>query len=93
MLNKMKKNKFKKFVAPVVRGLIKSLPFGNVVVETATNIATEMENKNTTDVSEAKELPHNWVSITIQLLALIGIVYAFVSKQITIETFLELLPK
>lgn len=89
----MKKGLLKNIFAPVLRGVVKSLPFGSVIVETATNIQTEIQNKNTTDVSESKELPHNWVSIAVQLLALIGIVYAFVSKQITIETFLSLLPK
>jgi hypothetical protein len=89
----MKKIKIGKFIAPVLRGVLKSVPFGSVIVEAASNIQTEIQNKNTTDVSEAKELPHNWVSITVQILALIGIVYAFVSKQITIEQFMEYLPK
>lgn len=89
----MKKIKIGKFIAPVLRGVLKSVPFGGIVVESINNIKTEIENKNTTDVSEAKELPHNWISITVQILCLIGIVYAFVSKQITIEQFLEYLPK
>jgi hypothetical protein len=89
----MKKIKIGKFVAPVLRGVLKSVPFGGIVVESINNIKTEIENKNTTDVSEAKDLPHNWISITVQILCLIGIVYAFISKQITIEQFLEYLPK
>lgn len=89
----MKKIKIGKFVAPVLRGVLKSFPFGGIVVESINNIKTEIENKNTTDVSEAKDLPHNWISITVQILCLIGIVYAFISKQITIEQFLEYLPK
>ena len=89
----MKKIKIGKFIAPVLRGVLKSVPFGGIVVESINNIKTEIENKNTTDVSEAKELPHNWISITVQILCLIGIVYAFISKQITIEQFLEYLPK
>jgi len=89
----MKKIKIGKFIAPVLRGVLKSVPFGGIVVESINNIKTEIENKNTTDVSEAKDLPHNWISITVQILCLIGIVYAFISKQITIEQFLEYLPK
>ena len=89
----MKKIKIGKFVAPVLRCVLKSVPFGGIVVESINNIKTEIENKNTTDVSEAKDLPHNWISITVQILCLIGIVYAFISKQITIEQFLEYLPK
>lgn len=89
----MKKLNLKKFIGPVLRGVLKSVPFGGVIVEAATNIQTEIQNKNTTDISEAKELPHNWLSITIQVITLLGIIYAFVSKQITIETFISLLPK
>lgn len=89
----MKKIKIGKFIAPVLRGVLKSVPFGGIVVESINNIKTEIENKNITDVSEAKDLPHNWISITVQILCLLGIVYAFVSKQITIEQFLEYLPK
>ena len=86
----MKKGFFKKVATPVLRGLLKSVPFGGIVVESVKNIKTEIDNTKTI---EDKPLPHNWISILVQLLALLGIVYAFVSKQITIEQFIELLPK
>jgi tRNA(Arg) A34 adenosine deaminase TadA len=86
----MKKGFFKKVAAPVLRGLLKSVPFGSVVVESVKNIKTEFDNTKTV---EDKPLPHNWLSITVQVICLLGIVYAFVSKQITIEQFIDLLPK
>lgn len=86
----MKKGFFKKIAAPVLRGLLKSVPFGGIAVEAVNNIKTEFDN---TKQIEDKPLPHNWISITVQLLALLAIVYAFVSKQITIDQFIDLLPK
>ena len=86
----MKKGFFKKVAAPVLRGLLKSVPFGSVVVESVNNIKTEFDNTKTV---EDKPLPHNWISITVQLLALLAIVYSFVSKQKTIKQFIDLLPK
>jgi len=86
----MKNKFFKKVAAPVLRGLLKSVPFGGVFVESVKNIKTEFDNTKTV---EDKPLPHNWISITVQLLALLAIVYAFVSKQITIEQFIDFLPK
>ena len=86
----MKKGLLKNVIAPVVRGVVKSLPFGGIVVESVKNIKTELENKKD-DINQPKELPHNWLSIAIQLIVVAGIVYAFLSKQITIETFLDLL--
>lgn len=89
----MKKGFIKNIAAPVFRGILKSVPFGGIIVEGVTNIKSEFENKNKTDVSEDKTLPHNWISILVQLLCVIGIAYAFITKQITIEQFLDLLPK
>jgi hypothetical protein len=78
--NKVKKF-FQKFIKPLFRGVIKSLPFGNVAIEIGDNIKKETtgEPKN-----------HNWVSITIQLLLIGAIVWALLTKQITIETFIDL---
>jgi tRNA(Arg) A34 adenosine deaminase TadA len=86
----MKKGFFKKVAAPVLRGLLKSVPFGGVVVESVNNIKTELENTKTI---EDKPLPHNWISILVQIASLIGILYALFYKQITIDQFISLLPK
>jgi hypothetical protein len=56
-----KKNNLKKvftFLKPILRGAIKSLPFGNVVVEVGESIKESVENvKN----DSAKPLTHNWL--------------------------------
>lgn len=86
----MKKGLLKELIGPVVRGVVKSLPFGGIVVESVKNIKTEIDNKKD-EVNKPKELPHNWLSIAIQIICVAGIIYAFISKQITIDVFLELL--
>ena len=68
------------FLKPVLRGAVKSLPGGNVITEVVDNIKAQKEDK-----------PHNWYSITIQVLCIAAIIYAFVSKSITIEDFLRLI--
>lgn len=97
-MEEKKGNKVKRFFKfifnnSLVRGVIKSLPFGNVVYEVGENISTEIKNKN--GESEIKNVmdkkPHNWFSISVQLLCLGAIVYAFISKQITIDQVLDLL--
>lgn len=86
----MKKGIFKEVIKPVLRGVAKSLPLGNVVFETIKNVRTEIENKKDS-VNQPKELPHNWLSIAIQMICVAGIVYALVTKQIDVIKFLELL--
>ena len=86
----MKKGIFKNILAPVVRGVLKSVPFGSVVVEATKNIQTEIQNKKD-DINQPKELPHNWISIAIQMITVAGIVYALLNKQIDINTFLSLM--
>jgi hypothetical protein len=84
-----KKNNLKKvfvFLKPILRGAIKSLPFGNAVVEIGESIKETVDN-NTKD--SAKPLTHNWISILVQVIGLSVIVYAFITKAITIEQVLE----
>ena len=84
-----KKNNLKKvftFLKPILRGAIKSLPFGNVVVEIGESIKETVENNNN---DLAKPLTHNWLSIAVQIIGMAVIIYAFFTKAITIEQVLE----
>ena len=74
----MKKGFFKELLKSAFRGGIKSLPGGNVVTEIITNI------KAAKDAAK----PHNWYSIAMQVLCIGAIIYAFVSKTITIDELL-----
>lgn len=70
------------FLKPIVRGVVKSIPGGNVVTEIADNIKSKKDDNANT---------HNWWSISMQVLCVAAIVYAFVSKTITIEDLIRLL--
>jgi hypothetical protein len=83
-----KKNNLKKvfvFLKPILRGAIKSLPFGNAVVEIGESIKETVDN-NAKD--SAKPLTHNWLSIAVQIIGIAVIIYAFFTKAITIEQVL-----
>ena len=84
-----KKNNLKKvfvFLKPILRGAIKSLLFGNAVVEISESIKETVDN-NAKD--SAKPLTHNWLSIAVQIIGIAVIIYAFFTKAITIEQVLE----
>ena len=94
----MKKGKLKNFInkiKPFVRGVLKSVPFGGVIVEIADNVKAEKAlqrneiPKRLVIEGNEKKLPHNWASIIFQLLTAGIIVYAFVTKQITISDVLN----
>ena len=77
--NKPKKGFLKKFIAPVFRGALKSVPFGNVALEIA-------------DEFKAKE--HNtekYISVIVQIAGISLIIYAFASGKIDINNALDLL--
>ena len=85
-------------IKPFIRGILKSIPFGSVIVEAADNIKTEIEiNKSVTPTRSKLDnegnptTPHNWLSIFVQLIGASLLVYAFVEKLITIEQVLEYL--
>lgn len=69
---------------PVFRGVVKSLPLGNVAIEIFDNVKKEVK-ENTTPKQ------HSYISIFIQLVCIALIIYAFSTKQITIEQVLQLL--
>jgi hypothetical protein len=84
-----KKNNLKKvfvFLKPILRGAIKSLPFGNAVVEIGESIKETVDNVKK---DSAKPLTHNWLSIAVQIIGMAVIIYAFFTKAITIEQVLE----
>ena len=73
------------FLKPVLRGAIKSIPFGNVAVEIGTSIKEAVQGKNELDPSKPT---HDWKSIITQLVALGLIVYAFATHLITLDEVL-----
>lgn len=79
----------------VLRGIVKSIPLGNVIVETVENFTAKPLIEQSTDEQintiAQTDKPHNWVSVTIQLLIVGAIVYAFTTKQIDINKLIELL--
>ncbi len=74
-------------IKAIFRGILKSLPFGNVVTEVVQNI----QNKDALVTEEIPATGHNWVSITTQAVIVSIIVYAFYTKQITIDQVIEYL--
>jgi hypothetical protein len=80
-MKKLLQSKFvRNYIAPFVRGVAKTIPGGGIAVELIQNIGKEREEK-----------PHHWLSITIQCIGISAIIYAFYTKAITIDIFLELL--
>lgn len=70
------RNIFRNVIKPIFRAVVKSLPGGNVVIEAADKIKSEIS-------------VHQWVSIVTQFICTGLIVYAFITKQITIDEVIE----
>ncbi len=68
------------FNNPLSRGIIKSLPFGNVAYEIGENISNSKDENSKS---------HSAISLAAQIIFLGLIVYAFFTKQITIEDVLN----
>ncbi len=83
--------KRKGFLKAALRGALKSLPFGNVVDEIIQNTKANIESEILEGGIETVKEPHNWVSITTQFIIIAAIVYAFITKQIDIETLVKFL--
>ena len=81
MKKKLKETKGGRFLIGLGRGLIKCNPFGAALVEGIENIKAPKDEK----------LPHRWVSIAVQLIGTACIVYAFATKQITVDQVLHYL--
>ena len=72
--------KLKSILKPVLRGAIKTIPYGNVAVEFFQN--WKAENK----LGESK--PHNYVSMVTQILGWSALIYAFYTHVITLDQLL-----
>jgi len=73
---------FKKLINPIVRGLVKQIPFvGTPLVEVATNVITE----------NGQPKKHNWVSIGVQVTIALATLYAFYTGAITLEDLAKFL--
>ena len=79
----------------VFRGVVKSFPLGNVIIETVNNFKAKplinIEPREQADVIKQIEKPHNWVSISTQLIIIGAIVYAFATKQIDLNQLIDIL--
>lgn len=98
-----KKQKRRKFFSelisgfkPIVRGVVKSIPLGNVLIEIIDNAKGKIlnpekiqVNDNTSEVVNTK--PHQWRSIIFQLLIVSAIIYALYTRQIDINQFINLI--
>ena len=74
-------------VRPIIRGVLKSIPILNPVIEIIENFKNEAITKN--EGLEIKK--HNYLSILFQLICVGAVVYAFATKQITVDDVLKLL--
>lgn len=80
----------------VFKGAVKSLPFGNIITEVIENVTTNQGNEvlrgaiSDESVKNIDKITF-YVSLTIQLICVTGIVYSFLTKQITIEELLNYL--
>jgi len=87
----------KGFLKAVFRGLVKSVPLGNTLIEIADNYKSKpilnIDSEEQKKVFENIEKPHDWTSIIIQVIITSSIIYAFVTKQISIEKLIELIIK
>lgn len=89
-------NLVKNIIAPVGRGLIKQIPFvGTPVVELLSNL-TQPKTMIASitgglSVEVNNPLKHSYVSIGVQIVSAALIVWAFYTKQITIQDVLGLL--
>jgi len=79
----------------VFRGVVKSFPLGNVVIETINNFKAkpiyELDVEKQVEKISGFDKPHNWVSIATQSVIVAAIIYAFVTKQIDLNKLIEIL--
>ena len=85
----------KNVLAPVVRGVVKQIPFvGTPLMEVISNLTgPKVITVTGTDGKPMNvELPkkHNWVSIIVQSVLAVCVVYAFYTKAITIQEVVAL---
>jgi hypothetical protein len=79
------KNFFKRVIAPIVRATIKSVPGGAWAFE----IIDQVKHYKNPDKIKNGSAPHSPVSLLFQAVILACILYAFFTKQITVEQVLN----
>lgn len=67
----------------LVKGALKSVPIVNVIYDIADEVKKNKEERKASD----------WLAIVITFLCIAGIIYSLLTKQITIDEFIELLKK
>jgi len=67
---------------PMARGIIKSFPLGNAIIEGVKSGKAQVNGK---------PAPHNWVSILMQFICIGAIIYAFITHAISLDTLLKYL--
>lgn len=78
------------FGNPLVRGPLKSLPFGSLGYEIADTVKWFRERKKLrSQGKEVPEMPHSPVSMAVQLLFVVGILYGIFTKQINPDVLLQ----
>ena len=79
----------------IARGVVKSFPLGNVVIETINNFKAKplinIEANEQSEIISKIEKPHNWISIATQSVIIAALIYAFVTKQIDLNKLIEIL--
>jgi len=80
-----------KVIFPIGRGIIKAFPGGAIAVEIAQNLTAPKTETVIQGEATATPAPHKWLSIAFQLISLAAVVYAFITKSITIDELLHYL--
>lgn len=88
------KKPFIKTILTIGRGVLKALPIGNILVELsqnkqAKNLTEPIRDENGNEIKP--QLPHNYLSIIIQIICILGVSYAFITDKIDIHKLLNLL--
>ena len=81
---------FFKTFGTIGRGVLKSIPFGNILVERYQNkkaVTQKDENGNPIPV----EPPHSSLSMVVQIIMVTAIVWAFYTEKISVQQLINLL--
>lgn len=87
MEQKPKRKIFKRileFIPRILKGAFESIPVVGPIINAAENISAEFKGK---------EKKHDYVRVIVGAVCMIGVVYAFLTKMITVEDLIDLLNK
>jgi hypothetical protein len=82
-MEKIKDKKIFKIIFGVFRGLLRTNPAGNAVIDIVENVTAVIKKKN--DAGQKIELPHSWSAIIVEVVGVACIIYAFNSGIISVE--------